>query len=131
MAKQPSKKMDELLSTIARTPVTTPPSQAETPPSVPTGVADKPKTTRRTKSAAKSPSASAPEMAGKFSSVYFNLEDQRILRELSAWFAGQGRKINDTLILRTALRAASTGSELLTAYDKAVGSDRRYKRDKG
>ena len=131
MAKQPSKtKMDELLGTIARTTVITSPSQTETSPSVPTLVADEPKTTRRTKSATKSPPTFAPVTAGKFSSIYLNPEDQRILRELSLWFSGQGRKINDTLIIRTALRAARTGSEFLTAYDEAAGSDRRYKRDK-
>ncbi len=65
---------------------------------------------------------------GRFSSIYLNEQDQRLLRELSVWFAGQGLRINDTLVLRIALRAARPGSELLAAYEEAVKSDRRFKK---
>ena len=67
---------------------------------------------------------------GRFSSIYLNEQVQRLLRELSVWFAGQGLRINDTLVLRIALRAARPGSELLAAYEEAVKSDRRFKKTK-
>ena len=131
MAKAPGKdKVSELLGTIARTtPAASPPSELAETPTVATQAAAKPKATKRIKSVPRqAPESSSPAASGKFSSIYLNVEDQRILRELSAWFAGQGRKINDTLIIRTALRAVQTGSELLTAYDIAAQSDRRYKK---
>jgi len=74
------------------------------------------------------PAASPP---GRFSSIYLNEQDQRLLRELSLWFAGQGLRINDTLVLRIALRAARPGSALLAAYEEAIKSDRRFKKTKG
>ncbi len=86
-----------------------------------------------------SPPQTAPSQAthltdagsgGKFSSIYLNKQDQRILRELSVWFAGQGLRINDTLVIRIALRAAQPGSALLAAYEEAVKSDRRFKQVK-
>jgi hypothetical protein len=54
-------------------------------------------------------------------------EDRRILRELSAWLAGQGVRASDSLVIRTALRSAKTGSELLQAYREAVQLDGRLK----
>jgi hypothetical protein len=66
-----------------------------------------------------------------FSSIYLNEQDQRLLRDLSLWFAGQGLRINDTLVLRIALRAARPGSALLAAYEEAVKSDRRFKKTQG
>jgi hypothetical protein len=65
---------------------------------------------------------------GRTSSVSLNDEDTKILRELSSWLAAQGCRVNDTLILRTALRMANTGSALLEAYDAAVKADKRLKK---
>ena len=67
--------------------------------------------------------------AGKRSAIYLNAEDQKILRELAVWFASQGRPINDTLIIRAALRsvAARPDSALLRAYEQARKADRRFK----
>jgi hypothetical protein len=122
MAQSPAKaKVDELLSAIgqqgkpARPAATKPPAAkpAKRPAPEP---AERPRAT---------PADTAP---GRFSSIYLNGEDQKILRELSMWFASQGRKINDTLIIRTALRSARTGPDLLAAYDAATKSDRRFKK---
>ena len=74
------------------------------------------------------PQMPAARPPGRFSSIYLNEQDQRLLRELSVWFAGQGLRINDTLVLRIALRAARPGSALLTAYEEAIKSDRRFKK---
>jgi len=54
-------------------------------------------------------------------------EDRRILRELSAWLAGQGVRASDSLVIRTALRSAKTGTELLEAYREAAKLDGRLK----
>jgi hypothetical protein len=54
-------------------------------------------------------------------------EDRRILRELSAWLAGQGVRASDSLVIRTALRSAKTGSALLEAYREAAKLDGRLK----
>jgi hypothetical protein len=54
-------------------------------------------------------------------------EDRRILRELSAWLAGQGVRASDSLVIRTALRSAKTGAALLEAYHEAAKLDGRLK----
>jgi hypothetical protein len=54
-------------------------------------------------------------------------EDRRILRELSAWLAGQGVRASDSLVIRTALRSAKTGNDLLQAYHEAAQLDGRLK----
>lgn len=54
-------------------------------------------------------------------------EDRRILRELSAWLAGQGVRASDSLVIRTALRSAKAGGELLQAYHEAAKLDGRLK----
>jgi len=77
---------------------------------------------------AQGPEMPAARPAGKFSSIYLNEQDQHLLRELSVWFVGQGLRINDTLVLRIALRAARPGNALLAAYEEAVKSDRRFKK---
>ena len=106
------------MRTLARTrpapaaePSETPPVPADTAPSRPEPVA-----------AAKTP-------AGKRSAIYLNAEDQKILRELAVWFASQGRPINDTLIIRAALRSVAErpDSALLRAYEQARKADRRFK----
>jgi len=117
-----SSKLDDLMSIIAQAPTAATPKEM-------------PKATTKTASTSKRPKVSVPAALpaatgsrGRFSSIYLNPEDQRILREFSVWFAGQGRKINDTLIIRAALRAAKPGGTFLAAYDEATLSDRRFKK---
>ena len=64
---------------------------------------------------------------GKPVQFWMHEEDRRILRELSAWLAGQGVRASDSLVIRTALRAAKTGSDLLEAYRDAAQLDGRFK----
>jgi hypothetical protein len=47
---------------------------------------------------------------------------------LAAWFAGQGVRINDSLIIRSALRAVEMDSKLLEACKDAVKLDQRFKK---
>ena len=107
-------KVDSLLQTIKQTA----PSDAP-----------EPETTSPTPGPAES-AAPTQSKTGRFSSVYLNPEDQRLIRELSVWFAAQGLRINDTLVIRSALRAAHPGSELLAGYEESQKGDRRYKHNK-
>ena len=72
--------------------------------------------------------APAP-IRGKAIQFYLHEQDQKLIHELSAWLASQRKRINDSLVLKTVLRAAKTGPELLAAYDAAVKVDGRT-RDK-
>jgi hypothetical protein len=56
-------------------------------------------------------------------------EDRKLVRELSAWLAGQGTRPSDSMVIRAALRFAKTGSAFLEAYWQAAKLDGRIKRD--
>ncbi len=73
-------------------------------------------------------SSSTKGRRSRTSSFSFNEEDYRLLRELSAWLAGQGKRVNDTAILRALLRMAETGDELLNAYEMAEEEIREARR---
>jgi hypothetical protein len=62
---------------------------------------------------------------GKAVQVYLHAEDEKIIRELAVWLAPHRKRINDSLVIKTVLRAAKTGPELLAAYDAAVKVDGR------
>ena len=98
-----SKKEDELLAAIKNT-------------KKPHSSSSRPSTQKASHSNQPS-SKPASYRRGRTSSFSFNEEDYRIIRELSAWLAGQGRRVNDTAILRAALRMVETGDELLQVYD--------------
>jgi hypothetical protein len=66
---------------------------------------------------------------GKAVQFWMHEEDRRILRELSAWLASPGVRPSDSLVIRTALRVAKTGSELLQAYHEAAQLDGRLKQN--
>lgn len=68
---------------------------------------------------------------GKAVQFWMHEEDRRILRELSAWLASQGVRPSDSLVIRTALRTAKAGSELLQAYHDAARLDGRLKQNAG
>lgn len=57
-------------------------------------------------------------------------EDRQIIRELSAWLASQGIRPSDSLVIRTALRTAKAGNDLLAAYREASKLDGRFKKAK-
>jgi hypothetical protein len=64
---------------------------------------------------------------GKPIQFWFHEEDAKLLRELAAWIAGQGLRPTDSLVIRSALRTAKTGGELLAAYRQAAQLDGRLK----
>jgi hypothetical protein len=58
---------------------------------------------------------------------YMHDDDRQIVRELSAWLAGQGIRASDSLVIRTTLRLAKTGDDLLATYRQLEQQDGRYK----
>jgi hypothetical protein len=67
--------------------------------------------------------------AGKATQLWFHPEDKQRIAELHVWLASQGRpRINDSLIIKSALRAVRLDDALLAAYDEAVQADRRLKK---
>jgi len=78
--------------------------------------------------AARKATAPPARTRGKPVQMYLHDEDQRLIRELAVWLAPHRKRINDSLIVKTALRAAKTGPELLAAYDDAVQVDGRTRR---
>jgi hypothetical protein len=123
MPKSTTSRASELLSLLAETPTAPAPRKPKT--AAKTGSPSPRPRARLTKGSAKQPKTAEK---GRFSSIYLNPEDQKLLREFSMWFAAQGRKINDTLIIRAALRAAKPGTAFLVAYDHATLSDLRHKK---
>jgi hypothetical protein len=64
---------------------------------------------------------------GKPALIYLHLEDRQLIRELAAFLASQGLRVNDSLVIKTALRAARPGPLFLEAYRAAARTDRRFK----
>jgi hypothetical protein len=60
--------------------------------------------------------------------IYFRPEDRKLIRDLSAFLAGQGLRVNDSLVIKSVLRAVRPGDELIAAYHEAIKIDRRRKR---
>jgi hypothetical protein len=81
---------------------------------------------------AKQESAAVPQKTriGKAITFWFHDEDRRLIRELSAWLAGQGLRPTDSMVVRAALRMAKTGSALVDAYRQEAELDGRIKRNK-
>ena len=76
------------------------------------------------------PASSRPTSSAQRVQFYMHSDDRQIVRELSAWLAGQGIRASDSLVIRTALRLARTGDELLTTYRQLEQQDGRYKQRK-
>ena len=67
---------------------------------------------------------------GKPVQFWLHEEDRRLVRELAAWLAGQGERPTDSLVIRSVLHTATTGSDLLKAYRQASQLDGRLKQHK-
>jgi hypothetical protein len=65
---------------------------------------------------------------GKQRQVWFHAEDEKLVRELAAWLAGQGVRPTDSLVIRSALRTVQTGTAFLQAYRTAAELDGRLKK---
>lgn len=65
--------------------------------------------------------------SGKAIQFWLHEEDRQLIRELAAWLAGQGLRATDSLVIRTALRTAQTGADLVEAYRRAAAMDGRLR----
>jgi hypothetical protein len=72
-----------------------------------------------------------PPVRGKAIQFYLHAPDEKLIREFAVWLAPHRKRINDSLVLKTVLRAAKTGPDLLAAYDAAVKVDGRTRRKGG
>jgi hypothetical protein len=71
----------------------------------------------------------ATSRVGKPVQFWMHDEDRKLVRELSAWLAGQGVRPTDSMVIRAVLRLAKSGSGLLEAYWEAAKLDGRIKQD--
>ena len=125
-SKAKSTNVSNLLAAIQRKAPTHPaPEPSKTAATVAVAEPEPPrKATRRT-------TAAAPKSrVGKPVQFWLHEEDRRLVRELAAWLAGQGFRSTDSLVIRSALRTAKTGGELLEAYRQAAQLDGRLKQHK-
>jgi hypothetical protein len=120
---KPKNNVNDLLATIKRTPTSVPDvipeliAASERPVAAPVKRVERPaaKTDRKNR-------------VGKAVQFWMHDEESGLVRELSAWVAGQGIRPTDSMIIRAALRFAKTGSAFLEAYKDAGQLDGRYKR---
>ena len=122
-----SSNVSDLLAAIQRKAPSSPPPAPEPPKQTAVAAAEPESswtTTRRTE-------RSVPKSrVGKPVQFWLHEEDRRLVRELSAWLAGQGLRSTDSLVIRSALRTAKTGGDLLDAYRQAAQLDGRLKQHK-
>jgi hypothetical protein len=123
---KPKTKADALIAAIQRK-APTGPTTEQTPPEAATSEAQQPESHRK---APKRATGQRKSRVGKPVQFWMHDEDRQIVRELAAWLAGQGERPTDSLVMRSALRMASTGGELLKAYRQASQLDGRLKQHK-
>jgi hypothetical protein len=64
---------------------------------------------------------------GKRVTIFLHEGDRRIIRELMAYLAGQGRRVSESIAIKAALRMAKPGGALLDAHEEAASQDLRFK----
>jgi hypothetical protein len=72
----------------------------------------------------------AKKKGGKNVHFFLHDEDTRLIRELATWLSGQGERPNDSLVVRSAIRAVKTDANLLKSYRQATQLDGRLKQHK-
>jgi hypothetical protein len=120
-----SDKIADLMTAIQRTPTGS--AAAPAPQQADSAIAT-PSTSSRAPQ--KAPTSAHKSRVGKPVQFWLHPEDQRLIRELAAWLAGQGLRPTDSMVIKSALRMAKTGGELLDAYREASQLDGRLKQHK-
>ena len=120
--------VNDLLAAIKRQPTTPTPEKTEVG-SVPANRQERDEPVKR--DTPKKPVAEKKPKSrmGKPVQFWMHDEDRKLVRELSAWLAGQGIRPTDSMVIRAVLRLAKTGNGLLEAYWQAAKLDGRIKRD--
>jgi hypothetical protein len=128
MSKSKSSNESSLLAAIQRK------APSASPAAVPVVVAPvdsaTPTVSRRKPAQRSEPIPITKSRVGKPVQFWLHDEDRQIVRELAAWLAGQGIRTTDTMVIRSALRMAKTGGELLDAARQASQLDGRLKQHK-
>jgi hypothetical protein len=127
MSKQKNQ-VNDLLAAIKRQPTNVTPDKAEVETPLPKRqqpVEPAKRAVTKTASAEKR----AKSRKGKPVQFWMHDEDRKLVRELSAWLAGQGLRPTDSMVIRAVLRLAKTGGGLIEAYWEAAKLDGRLKRD--
>jgi hypothetical protein len=128
MSKSKSSNESSLLAAIQRkAPSAPPPPVAVVVAPV---VAESSTTSRRKPARRSEPIPITKSRVGKPVQFWLHDEDRQLVRELAAWLAGQGIRTTDTMVIRSALRMAKTGGELLDAARQASQLDGRLKQHK-
>jgi hypothetical protein len=127
MSKPKSSNESSLLAAIQRKAPSAPvPAPATVAPVTTAGAA----TNRRKPVRRAEPIPMPKSRVGKPVQFWLHDEDRQLVRELAAWLAGQGIRTTDTMVIRSALRMAKTGGELLDAARQASQLDGRLKQHK-
>jgi hypothetical protein len=125
---KPKNNVNDLLAAIKRQPTNATPEKAieEAPPAKQA----EGKTSARLDAPKKLAAEKKPKRKiGRAVQFWMHDEDIKLVREISAWLAGQGIRPSDSLVIRAVLRAAKTDSGLLDAYAQAAKLDGRLKHD--
>jgi hypothetical protein len=64
---------------------------------------------------------------GKPMNLYLYDADVARIRELVSYVAGNGLRVSESLVVRTALRVAQADKRFLAAYEDAASADQRFK----
>jgi hypothetical protein len=120
--------VNDLLAAIKRQPTAPMPEKAETE-SAPAKRPEREEPIRRDTRKKLSAENKPKGRMGKPNQFWMHDEDRQLIRELSAWLAGQGIRPTDSMVIRAVLRLAKTGNGLLEAYWQAAKLDGRIKRD--
>ena len=120
--------VNDLLAAIKRQPTAPTPEKAEVE-SVPANRPEREEPVNRGSPKKAATEKKPKSRMGKPVQFWMHDEDRKLVRELSAWLAGQGIRPTDSMVIRAVLRLAKTGNGLLEAYWQAAKLDGRIKRD--
>ena len=128
MSKQKNQ-VNDLLAAIKRQPTNATPAKVDVEEAT---AAKRPEPEQPAKRTVTKPAVAAKQAksrVGKPVQFWMHDEDRKLVRELSAWLAGQGLRPTDSMVIRAVLRLAKTGGGLIEAYWEAAKLDGRLKRD--
>ena len=67
---------------------------------------------------------------GKAIQFYLHEADEKLIREFAVWLAPHRKRINDSLVIKAALRAAKTGPGFLAGYDEGLAVSKAHRKPK-
>jgi len=127
MSKQKNQ-VNDLLAAIKRQPTNATPAKEEVE-AIPAKRPQPEEPAKRTVTKSSGADKKTKSRVGKPVQFWMHDDDRKLVRELSAWLAGQGLRPTDSMVIRAVLRLAKTGNGLIEAYWEAAKLDGRLKRD--